>query len=158
MLVLHPNSRCDVCLEGYYGPRDPIAITCGHILCQWCLQSLPKLQCPLCRHTYNPADARKLHVDKSAVPPCTPAISSHDLDTSQASRLQSSITRVTLEGASRPELEELLQDCHDWLDGQPQDQVRHLNVSSAVGEADVPAVQGSPCGPPPLVPQLPVPG
>ena len=37
MLVLHPNSRCDVCLEGYHGPRDPIAISCGHIFCQWCV-------------------------------------------------------------------------------------------------------------------------
>nr|VWO94863.1 Uncharacterized protein [Ganoderma boninense] len=46
-----------------------------------------------------------------------------------ASRLQSAITRVTLEGAPRPELEGLLQDCHDWLDEQPQDQFKDLRAA-----------------------------
>ncbi|PIL27498.1 hypothetical protein GSI_10649 [Ganoderma sinense ZZ0214-1] len=83
------------------------------------------------RQSFDRDDVRKLHVDKSAVPPYTPAMTSLDLDTPahNASRLQSAITRVTLEGASRPELEGLLQDCHDWLDGQPQDQFKDLRAA-----------------------------
>ncbi|KAI0087194.1 hypothetical protein BDY19DRAFT_869235, partial [Irpex rosettiformis] len=66
MIVLHPNSACDVCLEGYGASNAPYAITCGHIFCLRCLRSLTKQSCPLCRTNFIGHDVRKLHVDNSS--------------------------------------------------------------------------------------------
>lgn len=93
MIVLHPNSVCDVCLEGYGGPTVPHAIACGHIFCQRCgrcpcaylslrlqtdsmsctpscrcLWSLTRQSCPLCRTPFQPEDIRKLHMDRCSRP------------------------------------------------------------------------------------------
>ncbi|KAI0746762.1 hypothetical protein C8Q80DRAFT_1105569 [Daedaleopsis nitida] len=126
MLVLHPSSRCDVCLDGYHGFKEPLAIPCGHIFCHWCLQSLPKPQCPLCRIDFGAQDVRRLHVDKTALPPSTPAFTSADLEllASHARKLQSAITRVVFEGASVNEFRELLSEVNAWLSMQDAAQVR----------------------------------
>ncbi len=33
MLVLHPHSQCDVCLDNYTTSREPYSIPCGHAFC-----------------------------------------------------------------------------------------------------------------------------
>lgn len=41
MLILHPSSACDICLEGYSASNPPHAITCGHIFClRYCIDFL----------------------------------------------------------------------------------------------------------------------
>ncbi|OBZ78377.1 hypothetical protein A0H81_01984 [Grifola frondosa] len=65
MLVVHPSSTCDVCLEPYNWttPRNaPHAIQCGHIFCQQCLENLHPSVCPLCRKSFG--SVKKLHVDR----------------------------------------------------------------------------------------------
>jgi hypothetical protein len=48
MLVLHPSSRCDVCLDDYtwVSPTNsPHAISCGHIFCLTCAISFMQATC-----------------------------------------------------------------------------------------------------------------
>ncbi|KAF8882120.1 hypothetical protein BD779DRAFT_945202 [Infundibulicybe gibba] len=66
MLVLHPSSRCDVCLDSYAidGPQTPHAIPCGHIFCGPCLTAVNPSNCPLCRKVFAPDRIKRLHVDR----------------------------------------------------------------------------------------------
>ncbi|KAF9447367.1 hypothetical protein P691DRAFT_125680 [Macrolepiota fuliginosa MF-IS2] len=67
MLVLHPTSRCDVCLEPYASdssPQAPHAIPCGHIFCKVCLDTVEPANCPLCRKPFMPDRVKNLHVDR----------------------------------------------------------------------------------------------
>ena len=86
---------------------------------------LPRPLCPLCRIPFQPSDVRRLHVDKTALPPATPAIASGDLDenAAYARQLQSGISHVVLGGAARAELSELLTEVRKWLNSQPSDEV-----------------------------------
>ncbi|KLO07556.1 hypothetical protein SCHPADRAFT_836520 [Schizopora paradoxa] len=67
MLVVHPSSTCDVCLEGYTGNAKltPHAIACGHVFCLDCLHHLRQLKCPLCRSPFEDSSIRRIHVDSS---------------------------------------------------------------------------------------------
>lgn len=80
---------------------------------------------------------RRLHVDKTALPPSTPACIATDLDkaSAQARRLQAGITRVVLEGASVAEVRDLLGDAHSWLGSQPSSEVRHSSALLALAWA-----------------------
>ncbi|KAF8347627.1 hypothetical protein F5887DRAFT_38213 [Amanita rubescens] len=67
MLVLHPSSRCDVCLELYTqdpSSRAPHVVPCGHVFCRTCLLAIIPPNCPLCRKPYLPERVKKLIVDK----------------------------------------------------------------------------------------------
>ncbi|KAH9849377.1 hypothetical protein C2E23DRAFT_762103 [Lenzites betulinus] len=67
MLLVHPSSQCDVCLDPYTWAtpeKSPHAIQCGHIFCLDCLRSVNRAKCPLCRKAFNPERIKKLHVDK----------------------------------------------------------------------------------------------
>ncbi|KAJ8689940.1 hypothetical protein PTI98_012793 [Pleurotus ostreatus] len=67
MLVLHPSSRCDVCLDPYSwddAAQSPHAIPCGHIFCKTCLGAVTPSSCPLCRKAFAPDRIKKLHVDR----------------------------------------------------------------------------------------------
>ncbi|KAF9044231.1 hypothetical protein BJ165DRAFT_1327778, partial [Panaeolus papilionaceus] len=67
MLVVHPSSRCDVCLVEYNwetSGNQPYAIACGHIFCRTCLFALTPPLCPLCRKPFLPPKIKKLHVDR----------------------------------------------------------------------------------------------
>lgn len=98
MLVVHPNSTCDVCLDNYAsGAQSPHAITCGHIFCGGhvpfilssslhlftervirCIDTLSKSKpiCPLCRTRFESRDIRKLHIDRGQTPrPGAPLLS-----------------------------------------------------------------------------------
>ena len=94
MLVVHPSSQCDVCLDAYTWStptKAPHAIQCGHIFCREyvsftririvdtphaellhqinrlysCLRTVNPSNCPLCRKAFNPDRIKKLHVDKA---------------------------------------------------------------------------------------------
>ncbi|KAI0674285.1 hypothetical protein C8Q78DRAFT_955297, partial [Trametes maxima] len=67
MLLVHPSSQCDVCLDPYTWAtpsKSPHAIQCGHVFCLDCLRSVHPTNCPLCRKGFNPERIKKLHVDK----------------------------------------------------------------------------------------------
>ncbi|KAI0746757.1 hypothetical protein C8Q80DRAFT_1337531 [Daedaleopsis nitida] len=68
MLVVHPSSQCDVCLDPYSwstSTKTPHAIQCGHIFCYDCLRSTIPSTCPMCRKAFNPERIKKLHVDRA---------------------------------------------------------------------------------------------
>ncbi|KAF9648356.1 hypothetical protein BDM02DRAFT_2292481 [Thelephora ganbajun] len=63
MLVVHPDSCCDICNESYDSKRAPHAIACGHIFCCDCLQKCTPSHCPVCRGVYRKEKIKKLHVE-----------------------------------------------------------------------------------------------
>jgi hypothetical protein len=150
MLVVHPNSTCDVCLENYSsGAQSPHTITCGHVFCHGyvvyfvirhhplkrpppysCIDSLPKPICPLCRTRFESEDIRKLHIDRGQTPhiPLLPFDESSESDeddeiSQEARTYQTDITRIVKEGAPASELRALIDRCHIWLKSQPHNQV-----------------------------------
>lgn len=153
MLVVHPNSTCDVCLDNYAsGSQSPHAITCGHIFCGGCvliissssphlftdhdiscIDTLSKPICPLCRTRFEARDIRKLHIDRGQTPrPGAPLLSMASparpgVDiieySHEARKFQNDITRIVKEGAPASELRALIDQCHIWLKSQPHDQV-----------------------------------
>ena len=86
---------------------------------------LPRHLCPLCRLPFHPSDARRLHVDKAALPPTTPLITSDELSESAfcARRLQSALSQVVLVGSSRDEFNNFVAEVRSWLSTQPTDEV-----------------------------------
>ncbi|KZT25972.1 hypothetical protein NEOLEDRAFT_294554 [Neolentinus lepideus HHB14362 ss-1] len=137
MLVVHPNSTCDVCLEGYTnGNNIPHSISCGHVFCLRCLQSLTRLICPLCRTTFDPTGIRRLHVDKSVqsisattVAAVTPAVADPEV-VGDVRRLEDKIDHIVLEGASLTDVRNTIDEVHAWLKSQPkEEQHRDLRAS-----------------------------
>ncbi|KAI0079149.1 hypothetical protein K474DRAFT_1592526 [Panus rudis PR-1116 ss-1] len=66
MLLVHPSSTCDVCLDPYNWAsqaRTPHVIACGHVFCYQCLSRTLPVNCPLCRKPYLRERIKKLHVD-----------------------------------------------------------------------------------------------
>ncbi|KAF9260066.1 hypothetical protein L218DRAFT_963006 [Marasmius fiardii PR-910] len=76
MLVAHPSSSCDVCLESFrFEPdkrlsgdqrhRPHVLSACGHVFCKGCLDSIARgnRKCPLCRCYFSGSDVKKLHVE-----------------------------------------------------------------------------------------------
>lgn len=131
MLILHPSSRCDVCLDAYTWQtiaQTPHAIPCGHIFCRpcvcrgihsrrskshithRCLFALSPLICPLCRKKFDPTKAKKLHVDRP--------------DTVDENRENDLLQRLAI-AAEGPEdqLQELLNEVDVWLDTRAEDAV-----------------------------------
>lgn len=56
MLVVHPASTCDVCLDGYTADSEnvPHSITCGHVFCLRCVSCAV---IPVVQYTYSFAAA-----------------------------------------------------------------------------------------------------
>jgi RING-type zinc-finger len=143
MLVVHPTSTCDVCLDNYSsGVHSPLSIPCGHVFCQGyvvsflttlptlndrrqysCIDSLPKPICPLCRTGFEGGDIRRLHIDRGQSPRI-PVESLRD-----AHRYQTDITRIVKQGAPASKLRALIDECHIWLKSQPHDQVIIWSIS-----------------------------
>ncbi|KAH7915531.1 hypothetical protein BJ138DRAFT_1141534 [Hygrophoropsis aurantiaca] len=121
MLVVHPSSLCDVCLDPYGISSEPAnaphAIACGHIFCLTCLRSLAPSACPLCRKAFQPDRVKKLHV---AGPP--------EVDDSSEeiynARLQDLLQRVALvSGENEPEenVVQVVTEVENWLATQSDD-------------------------------------
>lgn len=76
MLVLSPESSCDVCAESYALDSCPHSIPCGHTFCAPCLTKIaqglwsPRSQpaCPLCRETFTASDIRRIRIDQAPSP------------------------------------------------------------------------------------------
>ncbi|KAI0371939.1 hypothetical protein BV20DRAFT_131242 [Pilatotrama ljubarskyi] len=130
MLVLHPNSQCDVCLDNYTTTREPYAISCGHVFCQRCLQSLIRPSCPLCRTPFHELEVRRLHVDKATLPPATPQLCPPDLDAADRARqFQTQLTRMIRCGATASDLYEVQSELKPWLSTQGPDDHADLRAT-----------------------------
>ncbi|KIJ62292.1 hypothetical protein HYDPIDRAFT_169207 [Hydnomerulius pinastri MD-312] len=133
MLVVGPNSTCDVCLECYTsGANVPHAITCGHVFCQKCLGHLAQHKCPLCRQRFSPQDIRKLHVDRD---PSSAAINDSIEPSAQpppvddeAQRLLDDIARIVKEGAKIHDIRRVIDESRAYYKSQPGNQYTPVRV------------------------------
>ncbi|KAI6004404.1 hypothetical protein F5J12DRAFT_722217 [Pisolithus orientalis] len=137
MLVVGPNSTCDVCLECYTnGVNIPHAINCGHVFCQKCLEHLVQNKCPLCRMRFDPKEVRRLHVDrdpnvKAIVDDDEPAQSSPSsvpVADGEAQRLLNEIARIVKEGAKVNEIRRVIDESRTYYKSQG-DQYTPVRVS-----------------------------
>src|ERR1700685_2004939 len=139
MLVLHPSSRCDICLDDYtWVPpaNSPHAISCGHIFCltcvisffsvtrflcsssySRCLRALYPSSCPLCRKNFQPDRVKKLHVDKA---PDEPDGTNVLLESHSAVLLQR-VALISGENAPAVDVAEVINDVMEWLSTQSND-------------------------------------
>ncbi|KAH7098427.1 hypothetical protein BKA62DRAFT_744456 [Auriculariales sp. MPI-PUGE-AT-0066] len=73
MLVLSPESSCDICAESYNVESLPHSIPCGHTFCTSCLTKIaqglwsPRTSpaCPLCRESFAQTDIRLIRIDQA---------------------------------------------------------------------------------------------
>lgn len=123
MLVVHPSSRCDVCLDGYLcssPDNSPTAIACGHIFCRACLAALVPPTCPLCRKPFAPDRVKRLHVDR---PPQAPdgAPASEDGPRAEAATLLQQLALVSGEHTPAEDAFQIISGVEQWLAVQPTD-------------------------------------
>ncbi|CAL1710960.1 unnamed protein product [Somion occarium] len=132
MLILHPKSVCDVCLETYDNDNVPHAIECGHIYCLSCLHSLDRPRCPLCRQSFDLEEAIRLHIDKPGVSSPTPLLSSPEQPAyeppSQGKEFLARIMHVVFNGSDPKDVRELLSNVEVWLNTQDRAEYPELNA------------------------------
>ncbi|KAG0698092.1 hypothetical protein DFH29DRAFT_122217 [Suillus ampliporus] len=121
MLVVHPESCCDICLDSYTiessePANSPHAIGCGHIFCLTCLQSLsPPSACPLCRKVFQSDHIKKLHLTN---PPksVTPA---QDAINDRPNLLLQRVALVSGEHVPEADVAEVVTEVEEWLEADP---------------------------------------
>ncbi|KAG1870796.1 hypothetical protein F4604DRAFT_1770488 [Suillus subluteus] len=132
MLVVHPASCCDVCLDPYSISSEPAnsphAIACGHIFCLTCLRSLSPSACPLCRKPFQSDRVKKLHL---ANPPELDDAEQNAID-AHASLLLQHIALVSGEDTPEVDVVEVVTEVQEWLQSQPDDPNSHMALRAAV--------------------------
>ncbi|KAG2065520.1 hypothetical protein BDR04DRAFT_164070 [Suillus decipiens] len=131
MLVVHPSSRCDICLDPYSTSSDvatsPHAIECGHIFCFGCLHSLNTSTCPLCREFFDSDRVKKLHVGNplergNAERNNTEQDNTeHGVVRSHADVLLRRMSLVSGEGVPDVDVVEVVSEVQEWLQSRPDD-------------------------------------
>jgi hypothetical protein len=143
MLVIHPASCCDVCLDPYSIPSGPAhsphAIACGHIFCLTCvlapahvplsnhvspficdprcLRSLSLSACPLCREPFKLEHVKKLYL---ANPLKRDNVEQDPTDDRHASLLHH-MSLVSSDDTSDAEVVKAITEVQEWLKAQSGD-------------------------------------
>lgn len=123
MLIISPDSNCDICLEQFTtdtGSPDkvPHAPRCGHVFCLGCLKALTRRTCPVCRYPFQPSEVTRLHLDQR---PLTPSPGSGspksypDPSVERARKLQDRVNEFVMTGASTSVAHELTEDCKSFF-------------------------------------------
>ncbi|KAF9223121.1 hypothetical protein BS17DRAFT_880769 [Gyrodon lividus] len=132
MLVVHPASLCDVCLDPYIVSPEPTnsphAIACGHIFCLTCLRNLSPSACPLCRKVFQPDRVKKLHV---AGPPELDVAAEEAIE-SQANEFLQRIALVSGEDIPDAEIIQVVTEVEAWLSDHSGDPDYHRALRAAV--------------------------
>ncbi|KAF8126357.1 hypothetical protein EV363DRAFT_1526745 [Boletus edulis] len=130
MLIVGPNSTCDICMESYMEvPAGmPHVIPCGHIFCRGCLtrmrraslQSTVRSKCPICRQQFSPRDIHQLRVDSGGSSPTrvTPQV---DI---QVQRLLGDIEKMIDQHATVEEMQRAVDQCNAYHDLHPDSSLR----------------------------------
>jgi len=141
MLVVHPASLCDVCLDPYIISSEPAnsphVIACGHIFClTWvhpcstqriapntpcsvrrCLRNLSPSACPLCRKLFESGRVKKLHV---AAPPELGDPTEETIE-AEATELLQRVALVSGEDVPEVEIVEVVTLVQEWLSNKSTD-------------------------------------
>ncbi|KAF9783882.1 hypothetical protein BJ322DRAFT_974391, partial [Thelephora terrestris] len=110
MLVINPESSCDICLEHFSvdgDQRAPHAPRCGHVFCLRCLKSLTRRVCPMCRTPFQRSEVTKIHLEQQA--------RSSDSSTKLARELHNRINSFVQTGASTSVAHSLAEDCKKFF-------------------------------------------
>ena len=130
MLIVHPSSTCDICLDSYNWTTPtnaPHAIACGHVFCLRCVVLLKHIQlmvnarhrclrllhpstCPLCRKAFQPDRIKKLHVDR-----LTTGNDDDDRIQAEESELIQHVALFFGENTPDEDVNTVLGEAHDWL-------------------------------------------
>ncbi|KAG1874311.1 hypothetical protein F4604DRAFT_738348 [Suillus subluteus] len=133
MLVVHPASCCDVCLDPYSissGPANsPHAIACGHIFCLTCLRSLSLSACPLCREPFRPDSVKKLYI---ANPSKRDVAEQDTIDDQHANLLLRRMSLVSGEDTPDAEVVKVVTEVQEWLKSHSDNPNSHKPLRAAV--------------------------
>ncbi|OAX42745.1 hypothetical protein K503DRAFT_732990 [Rhizopogon vinicolor AM-OR11-026] len=131
MLVVHPASCCDVCLDPYAISSEPASsphtITCGHIFCLTCLLSLSSSACPLCRKFFQPDHIKKLHVANSSE-----LDSEQDATNARSNLLLRRVALVSGEDTPEADVVQVLTEVQEWLRSQARDPNSNIPLRASV--------------------------
>ncbi|TFK50339.1 hypothetical protein OE88DRAFT_1631317 [Heliocybe sulcata] len=125
MLIVHPLSRCDVCLDEYSfatTQNTPHVIPCGHVFCKPCLGRLSQLMCPLCRKSFRLGEIARLVIDRvppdeSGIIPGTPRARFSQTEMEEIELLQR-LALASGEDTPEAELSEVIEEADSWLEGR----------------------------------------
>ncbi|KIO11809.1 hypothetical protein M404DRAFT_798801 [Pisolithus tinctorius Marx 270] len=121
MLVVHPASTCDICLDPYSITAEPVksphAIACGHTFCLTCLRNLSPSACPLCRKTFRQDSIKKLHI--AELPELDRA--SEGAENAQLLSLLQRVALASTEDAPDDEVVQVLAEVDEWLSQHSED-------------------------------------
>ncbi|KAG1838594.1 hypothetical protein DFJ58DRAFT_813836 [Suillus subalutaceus] len=126
MLVVHPSSCCDICLDPYSTSdlaTSPHAIAeCGHIFCFRCLHSLNTNTCPLCREVFDPDRVKKLHIGNPSDQENAEGDNAEQgVVYDHANLLLHRMSLVSGEGIPEVDVAEVVSEVQEWLQSQPDD-------------------------------------
>ncbi|KZT70640.1 hypothetical protein DAEQUDRAFT_725181 [Daedalea quercina L-15889] len=130
MLIVHPSSTCDICLDSYNWTTPtnaPHAIACGHVFCLRCLRLLHPSTCPLCRKAFQPDRIKKLHVDR-----LTAGNDDDDRTQAEESELIQHVALFFGENTPDEDVNTVLGEAHDWLALRGDNLSSHRALRSAV--------------------------
>lgn len=132
MLVVHPASTCDICLDPYSITAEPVksphAIACGHTFCLTCLRNLSPSACPLCRKTFRQDSIKKLHI--AELPELDRA--SEGAENAQLLSLLQRVALASTEDAPDDEVVQVLAEVDEWLSQHSEDSNSNQPLRSAV--------------------------
>jgi hypothetical protein len=131
MLVVHPASLCDVCLDPYIisePANSPHAIACGHIFCLTCLRNLSPSACPLCRKAFQPDRVKKLHV---AGPPELDGAAEEMIE-AEAAQLLQRVVLASSEDVPDVEIIEVVTKVEEWFSNNSADDNSHRPLRAAL--------------------------
>lgn len=132
MLVVHPASCCDICLDPYSissGPdHSPHAIACGHIFCLTCLRSLFSSTCPLCREPFQLNRVKKLYL----ADPFKEDNAEQDTVDDRYASLLHRIYLVLGENTPDAEVVKVVTEVQEWLNSQSDHPNSHIPLRAAV--------------------------
>ncbi|KAF9002574.1 hypothetical protein BDQ17DRAFT_534656 [Cyathus striatus] len=115
MLIVHPSSNCDICLDPYSWEtpdQTPHAIACGHVFCKTCLGSVSPTNCPFCRGRFDPTRVKKLHV--------------HQCESAAEEEINL-LKKLVVEFKSRDDdLVAITTEVDDWLETRDEESFVHL--------------------------------
>ena len=146
MLVVHPSSTCDVCLDRFSdnSNRTPHSIPCGHVFCHkyvliWisrvntivhfsnnysCLLNVNPRICPLCRRNFQIERARKLHIDLTDAPP-SPGPPQPTQEEIEVRELEQRVAEACMDGVSDDECQSIIGSVMRWLETRPLEVVSY---------------------------------
>ncbi|KAG1838597.1 hypothetical protein DFJ58DRAFT_812489 [Suillus subalutaceus] len=126
MLVVHPSSCCDICLDPYSTSdlaSSPHAIDCGHIFCFRCIHSFNPNTCPFCRENFDLDRAKKLHVGNPPEREDAQRDNTEQGTTvyNHAIFLLHRMSLISGEDVPEADVAEVVAEVQEWLQSQPDD-------------------------------------